>query len=128
MPSENDFINDILRGPGRRGSKTVILDADPQNNRLSDSQDFTVHDPGVDVPDDQFVYEPLPETPGAWAVYPPGVPCETSVTRIGRATPADVADFPKMQAAIDEASGSDEMDTRDTPMMEMAEGEAPGGY
>jgi hypothetical protein len=111
------MMNNILRRAG--GVST------PDAPKSSGSRDFTVQEPGVDAPDDQFVYEPLDTTPGAWAVYPPGVPCDANKTRISRTTPADVADFPKMQRALDEDTGS--ADLTDTTGMETAEGEAGGG-
>jgi len=135
VPAENDFMNDVFRSAaGKPRISVAELDAEPAPSGFSGSREFTVQAPGVAAPDDQFVYEPLPDTPGAWAVYPPGVPCETSIARISRATPAGVADFPKMQQALDDAGGGaslpplDELDTHDTPMMEAAEGEGTGGY
>jgi hypothetical protein len=99
------LMNDLIR-KGGRGSKTgtmpdMTIDIMPE---AKGSRDFTVQQPGVHSPTDQFIYEPSDLADGAWVVYPPGVPCDPSNVRISRATPADVADFPKMQTALDEES------------------------
>jgi hypothetical protein len=112
-PDDNSMMNSILR---RAGGAAMPADSKP-----SGSRDFTVQEPGTDAPDNQFVYEPLDTTPGAWAVYPPGVPCDANKTRISRTDPADVADFPKMQAALDEEPGE-----TDTAAQETGEGETAG--
>jgi hypothetical protein len=121
VPAENDFMNDVFRSAaGKPRISVAELDAEPAPSGFSGSREFTVQAPGVAAPDDQFVYEPLPDTPGAWAVYPPGVPCETSIARISRATPAGVADFPKMQQALDDAGGGDAL-----PPLDELSGTAP---
>jgi hypothetical protein len=125
--SEKDVMNDILRSGGGK-SLPLDVDLEPAIDRsFSGSREFTVQEPGVDAPDDQFVYEPMVGTPGAWAVYPPGVPCETEQYRISRATPAGVTDFPKMQQALDDAGGREITAELALPMDEMMEDEA-GGY
>jgi hypothetical protein len=114
-------MNDLMR-LGGRGSKTGQMPDDyapPSDDGLSGSRDFTVQPPGTHSPDDQFTYEPLMQTPGAWAVYPPGVPCDPATARISRSTPADVPDFPKMQAALDEESAPGDATSAEEP----AEGE-----
>jgi hypothetical protein len=83
------------------------------------SKNFTVQPPGTESPTDQFVYEPVEG--GAWTVYPPGVPCETGIYRISRATPAGPDDFAEMQAALDEEQGEPES----TPEEEVSEDELP---
>jgi hypothetical protein len=115
-PDDNSMMNSILR---RAGGAAM-----PADSKSSGSRDFTVQAPGTNAPDNQFVYEPLDTTPGAWAVYPPGIPCDANKTRISRTDPADVADFPKMQAAIDEESGG--ADATDTTAQETGEGETAG--
>jgi hypothetical protein len=74
-PDDNSMMNNILR---RAGGAAMPADSKP-----SGSRDFTVQEPGTDAPDNQFVYEPLDTTPGAWAVYPPGVPCDANKTQSG---------------------------------------------
>jgi hypothetical protein len=113
-------MNDLMRGGGR-GSATGVMPDD--STTAGGSRDFTVQKPGTHSPDDAFTYEPLLEKPGAWAVYPPGVPCDPEEFRISRNTPADVGDFDKMQSALDDAqAGTPE--EGETPTSES--GEAAG--
>lgn len=125
MPAENDFMNDVFRSAAGKPKVAVAeIEVEPS---FSGSREFTVQPPGVEAPDDQFVYEPLPDTPGAWAVYPPGIPCETSISRISRSTPAGVADFPKMQQALDESGGGESLPPLDE-LGPLPDEEEPGGY
>lgn len=96
-------MNTMMR-KGGRGSQTGLM---PEESTTG-SKDFTVQPPDTESPTDQFIYEPLGSTQGAWAVYPPGVPCDPGSYRISRATPADAGDFAAMQEALDSAGGSTE--------------------
>lgn len=102
-------MNDLIRFGGRGAATGSMADDTGAVPAAKGSQDFTVQEPGTHSPTDQFVYEPDDDKPGAWVVYPPGVPCDTEEYRISRSTPADVPDFPKMQSALDDSSaGSSE--------------------
>lgn len=118
-------MNDLIRGGGR-GSSTgsMPMDMGASDPTAKGSQDFTVQPPGTHSPTDQFIYEPSDVADGAWTVYPPGVPCDTGTARISRATPADTADFPKMQQALDEETS--EPTGTDTPAEETGEGDTSG--
>jgi hypothetical protein len=45
---------------------------DPLTEAAETEADYTVVAPGEPSTGESFEYEPLPDTPGAWAVYPPG--------------------------------------------------------
>jgi hypothetical protein len=81
----------------------IETEPDPIEDPLTESAetDYTVAAPGEPSTGETFEYEPLPDTPGAWAVYPPGVPCDDSEYRISMAEPATADDFAGMQEAID---------------------------
>lgn len=82
------------------------IEVDPLDESLDESvaeTDYTVVAPGEPSTGESFEYEPLPDTPGAWAVYPPGVPCDDTAYRITMDAPATADDFAGMQAAIDAA-------------------------
>lgn len=116
-------MNDLIR-IGGRGASTGTMPMDDMmvgDSTAKGSQDFTVQPPGTHSPTDQFIYEPSDVADGAWTVYPPGVPCDTGTARISRATPADTADFPKMQAALNEETS--EPAGTDTLDEEMSEGD-----
>ena len=99
-------MNDMIRYGGR-GAATGKMPADSGG-----SQDFTVLKSGDKQSGDGLIYEPDPEIDGAWLVYPPGVPCDESATRIERTTPAATkSDFDAMQQAIDDAEGESSPDT-----------------
>lgn len=97
-------MNEMMR-KGGRGAQTGLMPAE-----ATGSKDFTVQPPDTHSPTDQFIYEPLGSTQGAWAVYPPGVPCDPGSYRISRATPADAGDFAAMQSALDDAGGGESVD------------------
>lgn len=66
---------------------------------------FTVKAPGEPSDGESFEYEPSEATPGAWMVYPPGVPCDDTAYRITMDAPATADDFAGMQEAIEDAGG-----------------------
>src|SRR6266498_303020 len=104
-------MNDLMRYGGRGVStgKMASPVTTAGDGEAKGSRDFTVQAAGELSPTDQFIYEPYEE--GAWVVYPPGVPCDSDVARISRATPAGAGDFDKMQAALDEMEGEKTPDT-----------------
>jgi len=67
---------------------------------------FAVEAPGAETDPEKFTYEPFTDVEGAWAVYPPGVPCDTAEYRISMSEPAKATDFESMKTALDEAAGS----------------------
>lgn len=133
MPTSNKDMADLMRkrrsemadlpayeGPSADVAVAVKTEpADPEAESASEtkSSGITVMAPGEPSTGDGFEYEPLTDTPGAWAVYPPGVPCDEAEYRISMNRPAAAADFEKMQKAIEDAGGT----TSDVP----PEGPAP---
>lgn len=82
------------------------IEVDPLEESVDEpttATDYTVVAPGEPSTGEGFEYEPLPDTPGAWAVYPPGVPCDDTEYRITMDAPATADDFAGMQEAIDAA-------------------------
>lgn len=108
-PPEADIEIDPLAEPG--------AETEPATET-----DYTVAAPGEPSTGESFEYEPLPDTPGAWAVYPPGVPCDDTTYRITMDQPATADDFDGMQAAIDAVDTS-----RAEPIGEFADEETYGG-
>ena len=123
MATEPYDMNRMIR-EGGRGTRTGMMSNMMGDMGPAEKRGFTVQAPGSESPPEQFIYEPLPEHPGAWAVYPPGVPCDTGTYRVSRADPAPAADFDKMQAALDEAQGSGE----ESPELPSDTAEEEGGY
>jgi hypothetical protein len=70
------------------------------------TEKFTVAAPGEPGTSDQFEYEPFVDTPGAWVVYPPGVPCDDTEYRIQMPQAAQPDDFAEMQKALDDAGAT----------------------
>jgi len=69
------------------------------------TESFTVLAAG-DTPDpEQYTYELSTEAPGAWMIYPPGVPCPSGAAKIQRSSPASAAELAEMETALLEAEG-----------------------
>lgn len=61
---------------------------------------LTVLKPGEPSDGESYEYAPNPDVPGAWVVYPPGVPCDESAYRITMQRPARAGDFEQMEEAL----------------------------
>jgi hypothetical protein len=110
MATTNRDMNDVIR---RRRQEMVDLPAyegPPSTDTETPKEDspgkaFTVKAPGEPSDGESFEYEPSESTPGAWMVYPPGVPCDDTAYRITMGSPATAEDFAGMQEAIEDAGG-----------------------
>lgn len=111
MPTSNTDMNTMMRS--RRAEMEKIPGDDTYEGPTEtespseDAAEFTVAAPGEPSTGEQFEYEPLPDRPGAWAVYPPGVPCDDTVYRVQMDAPAGEGDFDGMQKALDDAGATD---------------------
>jgi hypothetical protein len=122
VPTTNRNMNDMLRK--KRGEledymykgepdAAVVITAAPDDEAAEvipdneaaagETAGLTVLAPGEEDPPDMYVYA-QGETPGAWTMYPPGVPCDTGTTRVALDHPATAADLARM----DEAVGTEE--------------------
>jgi hypothetical protein len=73
---------------------------------LEAPQDFVVKNPGESDSLQEFTYEPMTDIPGAWVVYPPGIPCDTAEYRITMDHPAEAGDFDSMAQSLLDAGGT----------------------
>jgi hypothetical protein len=94
-------------GPPSR-SVSVEIETEPQTDTEESPapSGMTVAAPGDESTGETFEYEPFPDSPGAWVVYPPGVPCDDTVYRVQMTQPAKESDFSKMQQALDDAGAA----------------------
>lgn len=118
MPTSNADMNTMLRK--RRGEledyhyqgdgpdAAVVITAAPDDEtaeKLPDNEAaegearFQVLEPGDADPPDKYVYA-LSDIPGAYTLYPPGVPCDTGTTRVALAHPATAEDLARMDEAL----------------------------
>lgn len=112
MAKTSTVMDDMIR---KRRADMAAMPADasytgPSSEPTNDSdtatettEKFTVAPPGQKGTDNEFEYEPWLDTPGAWIVYPPGVPCDDTEYRIQMKDPAGPDDFAEMQKALDDA-------------------------
>lgn len=125
MATSNKQMGDMLRKrrdemsdlpayegpPAKDASVSVEVETDAttpptEPNAEGDSAALKVNAPGEPSTGSGFEYEPVTDVPGAWIVYPPGVPCDDTEYRVTMSKPAAEADFPKMQKAIEDAGGT----------------------
>lgn len=66
---------------------------------------LTILEPGEPDPEDSYTYAPS-DTDGAVTVYPPGIPCDTSTTRVALDHPASAAEMLDIQDALAGSDGS----------------------
>lgn len=129
MPTSNKEINDMLRGRRKEMSDLPAYEGPPSDDEAEvsvtatasrepppsepdgggegeESSGITVMAPGDPSDNTEgFEYEPMTDIPGAWVVYPPGVPCDDTEYRIALKKPAGAGDFAKMQKALEDAGG-----------------------
>lgn len=114
MPTSNKSMSNLMR-KGREDLSSYMYQGDaPEDVELEDPlgaelpdemegaapEDFTVLAAG-DTPDpEMYVYELEPDRPGAWLIYPPGVPCESGGAKIQRSSPASAAELTEMETAL----------------------------
>lgn len=106
------MMDDMLRGAlqSQRGGlarqRQGLVEAEPDATDAADRAAMTVLGPGE--PDDpaRFTYEPFDGAPGAWVVYPPGVPCDAAAARVSMSGPAGADDFAEMQQLLDGSEGA----------------------
>ena len=112
MATANKAMNDMMRtrhreiadlpiyeGPSRATERETATEEAPKPE--APKKEFTVKAPGEPSTGEQFEYEPFVDIPGAWVVYPPGVPCDDNEYRVTMDEPAAAEDFEGMQRAID---------------------------
>jgi hypothetical protein len=80
--------------------------SEPSDTPTEEATEFTVKAPGEPSTGEGFEYEPMSSSPGAWVVYPPGVPCDDTQYRVTMTGPAAASDFAGMEKAIEDAGGS----------------------
>lgn len=120
MPTTNKEMGDMLRkrrqeltdGPAYEPPTDVEISVEAEApepegaESESPTSGITVKAPGEPSEGTSFEYEPLTDVPGAWVVYPPGVPCDDTEYRVTMNKPAGAADFAKMEQAIQDAGGA----------------------
>jgi hypothetical protein len=107
-------MDDLMRNRRRQMADTAYggpptAAPEPTNDTdmaTESTEKFTVAAPGEPGTSDQFEYEPFVDTPGAWVVYPPGVPCDDTEYRIQMPQAAQPDDFAEMQKALDDAGAT----------------------
>lgn len=119
MATSNKDMNDMMRG--RRAEMAAMPADEPEPPAEEEAgKKFTVAAPGEPGDDTKFEYEPVVDRPGAWVVYPPGVPCDDTEYRISMDSPAAESDFAGMQEALEDAGATN---PEPAPDSEVAEGE-----
>lgn len=128
MPTSSRDMSDIIRRKRREIADMPMMDDDSDTkvavkveskpeSETETPKTMTVAAPGEPSTGESFEYEPFTDAPGAWVVYPPGVPCDDAEYRVQLDHPATESDFPKMQEALDRAgapsSGPDELAEED---------------
>lgn len=110
MATSNKDMGSMMRS--RRAEMAAIPGETPYTGPDSaptppePKKSFDVLAPGDPDADNQFEYEPMTDIPGAWVVYPPGVPCDGNEYRVTMDHPAAEGDFAGMQKALDDAGDS----------------------
>lgn len=111
MATSNKMMGDMLRN--RKADMAAMPGSEPYtgpepandaDKATENTEKFQVLAPGDADTETQFEYEPFTDIPGAWVVYPPGVPCDPNEYRVRMDQPAGPDDFAEMQKALDDAS------------------------
>lgn len=102
-PPPKKAVVAVSVGPDEEQTEPVD---NPSEEAAEPSGGITVAAPGEKSSGEGFEYEPLPNIPGAWVVYPPGVPCDDTEYRVQIDHPAAEGDFAKMQTALDDAGAT----------------------
>lgn len=131
MATSNKMMSDMLRNKRReqldymyRAGETADVAADPEADPAElPAPTFEVKDAGQ--PDDSpesFIYEPFVDAPGAWVVYPPGVPCDQEERRVVLDHPATSEELDRMSEAIDQGGKTKPKPEPESPVEDKAEG------
>jgi hypothetical protein len=100
-------MSDMMRGRRKEMMDMPAYEGPPSEEEPGEQESkFTVAAPGEPSTGDQFEYEPFTDVPGAWMVYPPGVPCDDTEYRVQMSSPAGADDFAEMQKALDDAGAA----------------------
>jgi hypothetical protein len=104
MATSNKSMSDMMRGRRKEMADLPAYEGPPSEEAPEEQESkIKVAAPGEPSTGDQFEYEPFLDMPGAWVVYPPGVPCDDTEYRVQMSTPAGPDDFAEMQKALDDA-------------------------
>lgn len=118
MATSNKDMNDRIRAKRRELSEMPGDSSEEAEKSAEPAPDegktYKVAAPGEPSTGEQFEYEPMTDIPGAWVVYPPGVPCDDTEYRIQMDKPADKSDFEGMQKALEEAGATNPEPAVDT--------------
>jgi hypothetical protein len=111
MATSSRDMSDMMRGRRKQMMSHYTgpedeAEAEDSPKEEAKEKSLTVAAPGEPSTGDTFEYEPLTDMPGAWVVYPPGVPCDENEYRVQMDRPAGVEDFAAMQEALDEAGAT----------------------
>lgn len=128
MTTTNRDMGDMMRTRRKEMADAPLYEGPPSDaDTESPKEDapgkkFTVKAPGEPSEGESYEYEPFLDMPGAWIVYPPGVPCDDTEYRITMEKPASAEDFTGMQEAIENAGGTNPEPAPEEPV------EEEGGY
>jgi hypothetical protein len=104
MATSNKAMSDMMRGRRKEMMDMPAYEGPPSEEEPGEQESkIKVAAPGEPSTGDQFEYEPFLDMPGAWVVYPPGVPCDDTEYRVQMSSPAGPDDFAEMQKALDDA-------------------------
>jgi hypothetical protein len=129
-PTSNKAMADRLRGARDELSSYMYQAPEASTDDLAEPplppdevegaapEDFTVLEPGDEADPEKYTYELAPGSPGAWMVYPPGVPCESTGQRIQTSGPASASELTEMEAAL--GGGTAPSERPSTPSVEGA--------
>ena len=134
MATSNKSMGDMMRtrrkqmmdesmGGPYSGPPDETAEEDTEEASETSEEKFKVAAPGEPSTGEQFEYEPMLDIPGAWVVYPPGVPCDDAEYRVQMDSPADKDDFPNMEKAITDAGGNTSESAEPASVAEGAEQE-----
>jgi hypothetical protein len=127
MATSNKSMSDMMRGRRKEMADLPAYEGPPSEEAPEEQESkIKVAAPGEPSTGDQFEYEPFLDTPGAWVVYPPGVPCDDAEYRVQMSSPAGADDFAEMQKALDDAGATN---SSLTPSLDVdVDLEKAGGY
>lgn len=107
MATSNKTMSDMMRGRRKEMADLPAYEGPPSEEEPGEQESkIKVAAPGEPSTGDQFEYEPFLDMPGAWVVYPPGVPCDDTEYRVQMSSPAGPDDFAEMQKALDDAGAT----------------------
>jgi hypothetical protein len=133
MRTKRRSLDDYMYQPPKSGGTAVLDEIEPADAALDDIEipeettetlgdlaelpggvgesAIVVRAPGEEDSPEMFTYEPSADAPGAWVVYPPGVPCPAEGYRVQLDHAASPEEFEDMEIALDEAGAMNEEST-----------------